>query len=157
MDRDFFLNKLKCSPDQKYFNAGVILFNLKKWRDLNIGSKWKQLAEKYPNDLISHDQTLLNAISEGNFAHLPPHFNSAWFPGSKRPADADHALIHFVGSPKPWDHFGRMAHRGYSIWSHFDTVIWRKEYGKLTLLKIRRTWKIKKSILKLLRNNFFKK
>ena len=159
IDKDFFINHLKWSIEQGYFNAGVLLFNLKKWRESKMEAKWKSLAEKYPEHLISHDQTLLNAICEGDFAHLSPVFNNPWYPGSDKPEDADSAqnsIIHFVGSPKPWDLFAKNIHKGHKIWKTFNTKTWKEQYGKIKMDKIIRFWKIRRSMLKLLKNSFLK-
>ena len=156
IDKDLFINDLKWSVEQGYFNAGVLLFNLKKWRESNMEAKWKDLAEKYPEQLISHDQTLLNALCEGNFAHLSPVFNNPWYPDSEKPEDADNSIIHFVGSPKPWDLFARNIHKGNKTWNAFTTNTWRKQYSKIKMDKIIRTWKIRRSMLKLLKKSVLK-
>lgn len=155
LDGVFFMNNLHWSPDKSYFNSGVVYFNLLKWREENIEAKWKSLAEKYPKDLISHDQTLLNAVCEGDFAHLSSNYNNPWYPGRGRPEDADRSIIHFVGSPKPWDIFGKIIHKGYKTWATYNTRAWKEEYCTITTDKIGRTWKIKKSILKHLKNKLF--
>ncbi|MEO6731472.1 MAG: glycosyltransferase family 8 protein [Ferruginibacter sp.] len=151
LEKNFFIDKLKCAPDQAYFNAGILLLNLKKWREENVEAKWKRLAEKYPNELLSVDQTLLNAVCEGNFARLLPVYNNPWYPGSEKPVDADHSIIHFVGSPKPWDFFAKNLHKGNKVWEPFNNAAWKKEYGGITVDKIKRTWKIRRSLLKLLK------
>lgn len=148
LEKSFFIDRLKWSKDEGYFNAGIIYFNLKKWRELNIELQWISLSEKYPNELISHDQTLLNAICKSKFKHLPVHFNSPWYAGRKKPINADVAIIHFVGSPKPWDLFARITHQGYKMWYDYNLFFWKKEYSKLTADKLKRTWKIKRSIIK---------
>lgn len=149
LDNKFFLDKLNWPLDRGYFNAGVIILNLKKWRNENYESHWKAISDKYPNDLISHDQTLLNALSEGEFLHLSIEFNNPWYPGKPKPESADKSIVHFVGSPKPWDLFGRYVHDGYPTWKTYNTPEWEKEYGYLTLDKLKRTYKIKNSIVKL--------
>lgn len=156
LEKNFFINDLKWSKEQGYFNAGVLLFNLKKWRESNAGAKLKKLAENYPNKLLSADQTLLNAICEGNFAHLSPVFNNPWYPGSEKPEDADNSIIHFVGSPKPWDLFARNIHKGNKTWNAYTTNTWRKQYSKIKMDKIIRTWKIRRSMLKLLKKSVLK-
>lgn len=148
LEKSFFIDRLKWSKDEGYFNAGVIYFNLKRWRQLNTEAQWKSLSEKYPNELISHDQTLLNAICKSRFKHLPVHFNSPWYAGRKKPMNADFAIIHFVGSPKPWDLFARITHQGYDMWRAYNLDFWKKEYSKITTEKLKRTWKIKRSIMK---------
>jgi lipopolysaccharide biosynthesis glycosyltransferase len=151
LERTFFIEKLKFRPETDYFNSGVVLFNLKEWKAVDAGTKWKIIAEKYPNELLSIDQTLLNAVCEGNFAHLPPEFNNPWYPGKEEPENAENSIIHFVGSPKPWDIFGKIIHEGYKIWNAYNTTVWKNAYSKITLNKLKRTWKIKNSLLRQLK------
>ncbi len=148
LESSFFIEKLKWSEDTNYFNSGVMLFNISKWKKDNIDKKVKQISKKYPDEFLSADQTLLNAVCEGNFSHLPQVFNLAWYPGNIQPENRETAILHFVGSPKPWDLFGKKIHKGYSTWTKYDTAFWKNRYGRLTAGKIRRTWKIRKSIFK---------
>lgn len=148
LDKSFFLEKLKWSSDIGYFNAGVMLFNIKKWNELNIDKVWNEIADQHGDYLISHDQTLLNAVSCGNFAHLLAKYNHSWTPFDKEAPLEKELIIHFVGSPKPWDLLGNLSHDGFSLWKSYNTSQWQKSYGKISFGKIRRTWKIKKSITK---------
>jgi lipopolysaccharide biosynthesis glycosyltransferase len=148
LDHSFFTTHLNWSLDNAYFNSGVILFNLEMWREGDYTAKWNALAEKYPQDLISHDQTLLNAICDGKFLHLLKKYNNEWSPSMKKPEDADHSIIHFVGSPKPWDIFGQNIHEGFEIWNSYTIDFWQSKYGKLSLIKILRAWRIKRSLVR---------
>jgi lipopolysaccharide biosynthesis glycosyltransferase len=114
------------------------------------------LANKYPNELLSHDQTLLNAVCEGNFVRLTNRFNNAWFAGSKEPQSIEDTIIHFVGSPKPWDLLARLCMEDTKFGSSFTTKSWKRQYGKITFDKIRRTYKIRKSILNHLKKRLLK-
>jgi lipopolysaccharide biosynthesis glycosyltransferase len=154
LDKSFFLDELHCSPDLPYFNSGVILFNLKLWREKDIESEWKRLADKYSSHLISHDQTLLNSLCLGMFARLPGSFNNPWFPGNKEPQVAGASIIHFVGAPKPWDYFGQFIHKGYHTWKAYNIPFWQAAYSKLTITKLKRTWEIRRSILRNIKRSF---
>ena len=148
LDHAFFERRLNWNAEMEYFNSGVLLFNLRKWRESDMDNRWKELADKYPNELISHDQTLLNAICQGSFAHLDSAFNTLWEPGIKIPKNRSLSILHFSGSPKPWDVSGKFVHRGYSTWLSYNSVDWRTKYSKISRLKLRRSWKIKKSIFR---------
>ena len=152
LERDFFVNHLHCNPEQACFNAGVLLFNLKQWRESCIEAQLMNLGDKYHDKLLSADQTLLNAFCMGEFLHLPPNFNNEWCAGKDMPRNARSSIIHFVGSPKPWDFFGRFVHKGYDLWSSYNTDFWNKEYGRLSKDKLRRTWNIRRSIIKHIKN-----
>jgi len=152
LDKDFFISRLKWSSKIGYFNSGVLLFNLIKWREGNYDALIKDLMDKYPDALISHDQTLLNAVAKGEFMHLSPNYNLTWYAGSKRPDNSEAAILHFVGSPKPWDFLGKWLHKGYAVWVQYHAPFWNAQYGRLTTHKLYRSWKIRRSILKHLKN-----
>jgi len=151
----FFRDKLNWTSETYYFNSGVLLLNLKKWRSDNVADVWKQLSHLYPNEFKSADQTLLNAVCGGNFAYLPGNFNNSWTPSTKKPkVDYDASIIHFVGSPKPWDVFGKQIHYGYDTWNSYNTPFWRKNYSRITIEMLYRSWNIRRSLLKHLKNKF---
>lgn len=147
-DRTFLIDKLYWSPHCEYFNAGVLLLNLNKWRRENIHEKWQSIAKRYPNELLSHDQTLLNAICEGQFARLPKQFNVLWHPVNAKPDCHNETILHFVGAPKPWDLFGQYLHKGYTYWNAYNLKFWEEEYGKISFDKIKRAWEIRGSLYK---------
>jgi len=157
LEREFLMNKLNITPEADYFNAGVLLMNLREWERQNVRTQWKEIANNYPDDLWAVDQTLLNAVCRGKFAQLPAIFNNAWCPGDKEPPDAASSIVHFVGSPKPWDMFGKTIHHGYSLWKTYSTAPWNAEFNRLTLSKMKRTWRIKNSILIKMKRKYLQK
>lgn len=156
LERDFFINRLKIPGDTPYFNAGVLLFNLKQWRLQKVEDSVNALTEKYPQEFLAVDQTLLNAICSGRFARLPEKFNNAWYPANATADSPEKSILHFVGSPKPWDVSGRLTHSGYRVWKSYDDRRWRSVYGSLSAEKLMRTWKTRKSIAKKLVHKFFR-
>ena len=153
LDNSFFIKRLGWPREQPYFNSGVLLFNSQAWRADNMDSRWTALANEYGNDLISHDQTLLNAVCNGLFATLPPSFNIEWTPAVEKPLNTHGTILHFVGSPKPWDFGGKYLHKGYSTWLNYNQIYWGTAYSSVTLQKLMRHWNMKGSIVK----NVFRK
>ncbi|GAB1857004.1 hypothetical protein MHTCC0001_18400 [Flavobacteriaceae bacterium MHTCC 0001] len=153
-DKDLFINELKWPTDIGYFNSGVILFNNKKWKEDNYDSRIKELCHKFPNHFLAADQTILNAVLKGNFKYLDAKYNMAWPPRNKQPENSEKGIIHFVGSPKPWDLFGKSLHHGIKVWQTYHTPFWKKCYGALTLQKLVRTWHIRRSIIRHFGNKF---
>lgn len=152
----FFITKLGWNSETLYFNSGVMLLNLRKWRLNNIEKKWKQLSIEFSQEFLSADQTLLNAICEGKFASLPDCFNNFWYPNKKQAElNDDNSILHFVGSPKPWDFFGSLIHYGHSIWKSYNTTFWENHYSRISQDKLYRFWKIRRSLLKHLKNKYF--
>ncbi len=87
--------------DQAYFNAGFLVINLARWRELNIARTGFELAAKY--QFISHDQDALNVIFRGEWRELPDRWNYQLIDRTSFPADT--AVLHYSGRNKPW-HFG---------------------------------------------------
>ena len=158
LDCQLFIKQLAWSPDSPYFNSGVLVFNIKKWRQHNIDEVWRAFAGKYSINLLSHDQSILNAIYEGKFTHLPEHFNNTWFSGNAEPMGCKKSILHFAGSPKPWDLLGRLLHRGYKTWINYQNAYWEAQYSNFSIGEVVRYWKIRRSIIRtLLARQFFGK
>jgi lipopolysaccharide biosynthesis glycosyltransferase len=153
-ENDFFIKKLGLSPTLACFNSGVLLFNLKEWRLKDLKKRCLELATRFPNDLLSADQSVLNAIFAGNFSKLPIAYNCEWLIRDNRPTVADKMIIHFVGSPKPWDIFGSFLHRGYKAWYQYSHPHWERTYSGLSLRNLKRTWNLRRSYLRILKRWF---
>lgn len=122
--------------DAPYFNAGVLMMDLKKWRDGNYAEAIIALAtqNKYPN----HDQDALNKFFMNNWQEIPlrwdvipPVFN-LFFKILNKPdlrkkaieAKLNPAIFHYAGGYKPWE---------YEIHDGFNDKYY--EYLKLTEYK----------------------
>lgn len=148
LDHAFFLEKLNWPLEKNYFNSGVLLINLKRWREAEISKACHEITVRYPDQLLSHDQTILNAVSGGNYKSLPGKNNILWPPGDSGPARTQDCIIHFLGSPKPWDYFGNYLHAGFNLWKSYNTTAWQAQYNGFSKDKLARTWNIKKSIIR---------
>ncbi len=146
LEKKFLIDSLNIHPETSYFNAGVLLLNLKLWRESNMDTTWSAFAKKYAHELLAVDQTLLNALCQGKFVHLPLSFNTPWYAVEPKPENADSSIVHFVGSPKPWDMFGSLIHQGHTFWKFFNPYMWNSSYGALSAKRVLRFWKIRKSL-----------
>ncbi|MBC7915817.1 MAG: glycosyltransferase family 8 protein [Pyrinomonadaceae bacterium] len=154
-ERDFYINKIGLSPDFASFNSGVVLFNLTEWRLNKLKDRCLEIAKRFPNDLLSADQTLLNAVFAGNFSKLPACYNCAWFAKDAEPELPGKAIIHFIGSPKPWDLFGFLIHKGFSTWKSYSNWLWEEKYiGASFLPNLKRTWNIRRSYVRVIKLRF---
>jgi lipopolysaccharide biosynthesis glycosyltransferase len=147
LENDFFCNEIGLNPELAAFNSGILLLNLKMWREKNIKSQCLNFASSYPTK-ITGDETILNALFAGNFAYLPEQFNTAWYANINRPINKK-AILHFVGSPKPWDIFGRYFHKGFPVWYSYLDAEWKKKYYKWTYGEFLRVWHIRRSYARL--------
>lgn len=143
LENNFFCKELGLKPNLSCFNSGILLINLKMWREKKIKVECLNFASTHPSKLTG-DQTILNALFAGNFTDLPSQFNVAWYAHKHRPTN-ELAILHFVGSPKPWDIFGSYFHRGFSVWKRYLDPEWEKAYYKKNYNDFLRAWHIRKS------------
>lgn len=71
----FFLNVIGLAEGVKYINAGVILVNLKLWREENIKEEFKKIIEKFGGSVPHHDQGIINCASQNRRIVVPIKYN----------------------------------------------------------------------------------
>lgn len=87
-----------------FFNAGVLLFNVKEFRQEGIGQRALELLDSR-DDLVYMDQCALNILCEGKVAYFDKYWNFEFVD-----MDDDYAMeeipscgiYHFDGTIKPW-------------------------------------------------------
>lgn len=128
-------------PESFYFNAGVILIDLQKWREQMITKKCFEYLHKH--EPMHLDQDTLNAVLQGKWKHLSYRYNfmsdfhSAYF--SKKDFEMDMhkeypyypIIIHFTGI-KPWNHASRSAYK-VDFFKYQSMTKWRNMIPKHTL------------------------
>jgi lipopolysaccharide biosynthesis glycosyltransferase len=142
---------LNIPPNNKYFNTGVLLINLRKWRDENIGTKLIQYLEENKEDVQHHDQDAMNAIFARQWGELHLKWNqtpqlfefSSWKESPYEELDFteannDPCIVHFASSSKPWnsydDHPSRDLFYRYldmTSWSGWRFTFWTRVQKKL--------------------------
>lgn len=138
-----------------YFNSGVMLINLNKWRNENIPDKVRKFKIKHPELISTNDQCALNGVFKGNWKRLPLKWNhqSGLYrksqqidrlqkEGSVDEAIWNPAIIHYVGSFKPWFtpcyHPLEGEYRRYkalSSYASLDIIKRKANYFSISLLK----------------------
>ena len=99
---------------QDYFNSGVLLIDLQKWRAQAIGQKAVAFARQHYHAMHAQDQDVLNAVLKGNWEHLPGKWNqSQYLPN----LNENEGIIHLIGKCKPWhaDYEYRFKERFFEI------------------------------------------
>lgn len=110
-------NRLGYPMSEGYINSGMMLINLKKWREDDFFKKTQRLAcEKGASVLKNHDQDIINAIYHGQILMLPFRYNlleyylyvEEWLYLDRKyypeivEACKNPAIIHFCMPQKPW-------------------------------------------------------
>lgn len=91
--------------DDKYFNAGVIIYDLKKYIKDGIGSKLENHLINFKKEAKYWDQDILNTFFNGQYLELPKTLNNNVVVedmGVKIEEILDNITIHFAGKTKPW-------------------------------------------------------
>lgn len=110
--------KLKGS---KYFNAGMMLINVKKWNESKITEKALSLLSLECDSFRYLDQDALNNVLEGRLSYISHRYNYLVF---LRHDDGSYylnipsniSIIHYTGSNKPWQVWNKQAACSYFIY-----------------------------------------
>lgn len=109
-------NRLRYPQGLGYFNAGVLLIDLKYWRDNDCLETFLDIVNRYKNRLSSHDQDVLNVAFMNDKVVLPLKYNVmpgylcklqynslSWeFEEQIVEAQRHPIIVHFSFVPKPW-------------------------------------------------------
>jgi len=132
-----------------YFNAGVMIVNLKKWNENDYSTKAINLIESLKENAKFWDQDVLNAMFDGNYFSLDNNLNyrTAGLENSK---DIDEKIfIHFSGKSKPWDvgglfeEFAQLYHEYYKrlYGEEFHLVVKNRKNAILKLFRYRKRFR----------------
>ena len=142
----FNCEKLSVPPDSKYFNAGVLVIDLKKWRDAGISAKAIEYFVQNLEHVGWYDQGILNGLLAGKWGELDPRWNmsptsvfgfSSWqqSPFSEEMYNTltrDPFIIHYVSEKKPWTSRHTLCKEYFfqyvdmTEWSGWRLTVWRR-------------------------------
>lgn len=124
---------LNLSPDTPYFNSGVLLIPLSKWREQQVGRAALDIVRM--KALAHEDQDALNAVAQGQWIELPRRWNVqtmdcvgqtigwALMREEIESALADPAIIHYTRPGRPW--WPGCCHPRAEMWfQHLDRTSW---------------------------------
>jgi len=105
--------------DAKYFNAGVMLVDLDRWRAERTSQRVLDYLRRFGDSVFFWDQEGLNAVLAGKWGELDPRWNCNASVPQRRRASGGRAgrgsepgsdrpwIIHWAGYLKPWRYPGR--------------------------------------------------
>jgi len=89
--------------DAKYFNAGVMLIDLERWRAMGIAEQTLAYLRAHWKSVAFWDQEGLNVALAGKWKELSPRWNrNVSVPGDRAVGNLDGCILHFAGRLKPW-------------------------------------------------------
>lgn len=151
--------ELLMKKNSDYFNSGVMLINIKKWRKEKLQTKVIDFIDKNSSILKFPDQDGLNAIINGNWKKLPLKYNQQAVIFEERFNDKYHCfsqfelnearvnptIIHYTGSSKPW-HFRNNHPHKKLYWKYLKMTPFKRYIPEdLTVINVTK-WMIPKSI-----------
>ena len=93
--------------DYQNFNAGVMVINLKKWREENISQKCFDFVNMHTEKIFFVDQDVLNSVLIPKIKYFPRFWNLEYMPlndvVSKLYPEEEIRLIHHISRMKPWN------------------------------------------------------
>lgn len=135
MDTEFMRN-LGLKPGRDYFNSGVLLMDLARWREQGLTQELHAFVATHGAAQQWPDQNALNAVLRGRWLSLPPRWNAqnVYFdlkpsqlpctPEQTRQARKNPAIVHFVAPYKPWDYLCKHPNRK-DYFKHLAATPWR--------------------------------
>ncbi len=112
-----------------YFNAGMLLIDLDRWRARDVGDKLVAVLRDHGKSIAAADQDALNLVFLDDCVELPQKYN--FLVGSTDAREANPVFVHFAGGSKPWYVFSALPYqREYVMYA--NKTPWKyKKYRKL--------------------------
>jgi len=107
-----------------YFNAGVLLIDLEKWRELKISEQAFDFIAKNAARLKWADQDALNLVLRDHWLALEKKFNLQIDRNQKKVANLEPLIIHYVGRLKPWEFLYNNYYSRY-YWRYLKKTPWK--------------------------------
>ena len=136
------MQRLGIEPTYIYFNAGLLLIDLEKWRKEKTQEKLCAALKEHQNKLRHQDQDLLNLVLCQDDCALPLRFNSQYFPygyGNAKKQEylsslTNPLVIHYIMADKPWK-CGSVVFRRRDYIAAFKNTPWYLEHKVKFALK----------------------
>ncbi len=90
--------------DGPYFNSGVLLIDTQAFLEQDIKGRCKEQLNRFDEDKLHFDQTILNLALQGNWTRLDLAWNWQW--AIVRPMFeifVNVQIVHFISAHKPWN------------------------------------------------------
>jgi lipopolysaccharide biosynthesis glycosyltransferase len=131
-------HKIGLAPTSRYFNSGVLVVDLSRWRNAQVGERALQFAISHSKLITWGDQDAINHVVNGQFkqlsnkwnfqtGHLKSHTDTCkrLKLSSQRLLELRNAkIIHFTGVDKPWNYLSYHPMR-WLYWKYLRKTQWR--------------------------------
>lgn len=164
---DSVKEQIGLNPQEPYYNSGVLLIDLKRWREENVQQELVEYFLGHNGALGFGDQDTINAVLRGKIRTLSPRYNffsnyryfrydtlvkllpaysccprAAWEEAKRHPA-----VVHFAGDERPWRAGNRnpyrLAYRKYkrmTVWKDEEMEHGKELYMEMYHVMNLATW-----------------
>lgn len=134
------VHRQRLGLEDRYFCAGVMLFDLYKFREGDFGQKCLDAINENPDKFLYHDQDAFNLVLNKHVAFISPKWNmmSAFLRRDKADmhmsetfkaeieqtllTESDKLIVHYEYLPKPWQKWVMMPHPFTKLWYHYRSI-----------------------------------
>lgn len=150
---------------QNYFNSGVMVLNLRQWRQDNISNRLLRCLRENRDHVWCWDQYALNVVFAGRWGKLPPRWNQGThvyeYPSeSCCPIEQDDfiamrdqpAIVHYTTEFKPWKYrpyhpqrdlyFEHLDHTAFGGWRPEKPAFRLREWWDFHIVQVIRAWTV---------------
>jgi lipopolysaccharide biosynthesis glycosyltransferase len=107
----------------RYINSGVMLIDLKRWRDRDYGHRCVAFSIAQGDHIEYLDQCAINNVLAGDIALLDRRWNGCVMPRIPPQRFEDAAILHFITGDKPWQAWYESP-LGRHYWRYLDVSPW---------------------------------
>ncbi|MBA4291548.1 hypothetical protein C0431_01115 [bacterium] len=107
-DGEYLRSTFGLSSETQILQAGLLLLDLKGWRDQGLDAAVDRILSQHGSTLKSHDMTCLNAIFAGDFYQIEERFNVMLYM-HKGKIDFSGKVGHYLDRPKPFEGLAWLA------------------------------------------------
>lgn len=131
-------NRLNYNREKGYFNSGLLLMNLKIWREKSLPNEILKYIDSHKDNLLLHDQDALNFVLKDSTLYLPMKYNMQFSFLFRTPfiarfrwvdmyfAAENPIIIHYTNRIKPWHR--ECIHPYKNIWRmYYSQTKWKNK------------------------------
>ena len=109
----------------RYFNSGVLLMDLVKWRQQHLTQKlFRWLEQVGTTKILWGDQDALNGVIDGDFVELPKKYNCIIINNTLLKAAPDDIIVHYIDYVKPWHIYYFDSKERKLYWEYVKKSLW---------------------------------
>ena len=138
------IKKSKVCKNPTYINAGMLIFDMQKMKQLDLEKKFYEWTKKNIDKITCGDQEIINEVCKGQIKVLDSEWNVQSSNFTNRSSYMKNPKgIHFISKKKPWNFASYSYHKSYYFkylqltpWAlkGFNKFVWTKLNQIVSLL-----------------------